>query len=441
MSLQERTQLRADVFRFAAAVPDLFFDAAPERLDLAADVVGLPEALARLFVQGGLERFELGSDRRELLLDFLPALAETREGHRDVVLGSPLPFFAGREPFPDRSHLRLGLLPVLGLPGDLFEPLGQRLLLFGQRRLERSGVALELAEPGGELLCLFPRALAVFTVPRDLTERLLELRLQRPNPLLRDAGRGGRGSRGRNDRLARRRRGHASGGRRGGAHHLSRRRGFRGRRRTRTRRTLEGKRRVGFRLPGLRPGFRRRLARVERGLLGEGRHECVRPILPRSRRLPGRRRRAGEQRVFPGQQIVRLPADSCRTGFGLFPLQAAEQIDKGQLRDQLEGLRHAPPGARDRFHERIRRKAEGLLERVQREDVRQVALVVLDDDRDSLEGDAVCLQVVFQVLPALEVLGERRPLRVGDEHDPVGPLEYDPARLVERGLARNGGEL
>src|SRR2546430_12137045 len=45
----------------------------------------------------------------------------------------------------------------------------------------------------------------------------------------------------------------------------------------------------------------------------------------------------------------------------------------------------------------------------------------LNDDRDSLEGDAVGLQVLFQVVPALEVLRQHRPLRVGDVDDAVGP--------------------
>src|SRR5262249_21227673 len=142
------------------------------------------------------------------------------------------------------------------------------------------------------------------------------------------------------------------------------------------------------------------------------------------------------------EQIVRLFARRSGDRFiGLTALQAAQQVDEGEFRDELESLRDSSSGARDRLDKRIARQPERFLQRIHREDVSQVALVELHDNRNSLEGNAVGLEVFLQVVPALEILRKHCPLRVGDEDDAVGPSQHDAPRLVEGRLAGYRREL
>ena len=78
---------------------------------------------------------------------------------------------------------------------------------------------------------------------------------------------------------------------------------------------------------------------------------------------------------------------------------------------------------------------------VDRRDVRQVALVELQDQRDFVEVEADLGEVLAQVLEALDVRVEHRLLRVGDEDDAVDALEHELAGGVVEDLAGDGVEL
>ena len=178
------------------------------------------------------------------------------------------------------------------------------------------------------------------------------------------------------------------------------------------------------------------LRRLEGRLVGSRRNQRH----PRARRRH-RRLRAVQHRFLPGQEIVLVLARRRGRVLGLAALEPAQQVHEGELRDELEGLGDAAPRAGDRFDERVRGEAERFLESVDREDVRQVPLVVLDDDRDPFERHGVGLQVLLEVLPALEVFRQVRPLRVGHEHDPVRAPQDDTPRLVEGGLPGDRRQL
>jgi hypothetical protein len=84
---------------------------------------------------------------------------------------------------------------------------------------------------------------------------------------------------------------------------------------------------------------------------------------------------------------------------------------------------------------------ERVLQRLHRERARQIALVVLDDDREGLERDLLFAEVFLEVLEALEVVREHRPLRVDDEHETVHAAQDDLAGLVVEDLSGNGAHL
>ena len=76
-----------------------------------------------------------------------------------------------------------------------------------------------------------------------------------------------------------------------------------------------------------------------------------------------------------------------------------------------------------------------------RHDVRQVALVPLEDQREGLWVEGVVLEVVDQVADHPGVFLEHAALGVRDEHHPVGAGEDLPAGRVVLDLAGHGVQL
>src|SRR5664279_5414191 len=84
---------------------------------------------------------------------------------------------------------------------------------------------------------------------------------------------------------------------------------------------------------------------------------------------------------------------------------------------------------------------ERVLQRFHRERARQIAFVVLDDDRQAFEGDLLLVEVFLEVLKTLQVVRQHRPLRVDDEHETVHAAQDDLASLVLKDLSGNGAHL
>ena len=82
-----------------------------------------------------------------------------------------------------------------------------------------------------------------------------------------------------------------------------------------------------------------------------------------------------------------------------------------------------------------------LLEVLDRHRVGQVALVVLDDDREVGHAAPHLAQVLLQVLHRLAVLLELAGARVRDEHDPVDALQHEAARRLVVDLPGDRVEL
>src|ERR1700730_17010774 len=116
----------------------------------------------------------------------------------------------------------------------------------------------------------------------------------------------------------------------------------------------------------------------------------------------------------------------------VYPLFLPELADQDHAGHGVEGVEHAvtvdrhgregrdPPGppVEEKFH---------VLER---RDVGEVALVVLDDVRDLVDVVVVLAEVLFHVAEALDVLAQPVPLRVGHEDEPVAPAQDELARHV-----------
>jgi hypothetical protein len=84
---------------------------------------------------------------------------------------------------------------------------------------------------------------------------------------------------------------------------------------------------------------------------------------------------------------------------------------------------------------------EGVVERGHGHDVADVPLVVLEDQGHVFEAEAQLGQVLLQVAERLDVGVEGRGLAIGDEDDPIHPLEHELAGGVVEDLAGDGVEL
>ena len=75
------------------------------------------------------------------------------------------------------------------------------------------------------------------------------------------------------------------------------------------------------------------------------------------------------------------------------------------------------------------------------ENARKVALVVLDDHRNSIRVDSVLPQVVVEVADGVVVSLDRVGLAVDDEHDTVDVSKHHLARRVLGDLPGDGDEM
>ncbi len=129
-------------------------------------------------------------------------------------------------------------------------------------------------------------------------------------------------------------------------------------------------------------------------------------------------------------------------GAPLFDGHAALQGTKSQFRDRLQRLEDAGPVPRrglvplDGAVE-----VEGVVQLVDREDVREIAFVVLEDAGRGVEGDPDLGEVLAEVAEALDVRVLHGPLGIGDEDDAVHALEDELPRRVVEHLPRNGVQL
>ena len=220
---------------------------------------------------------------------------------------------------------------------------------------------------------------------------------------------------------------------------------------TRRGRGGQRRRRAGWRTRGLELWTKRRLGlglgrgigAVQRGI-GEagdaGRNAGVEHVLVHHRhrsltrggRFVGVRDRCGQTTlgVLEGQ-LARISTIGERV---------VERIDDG-ARDRRERLEHAATRRRHGADRRCAVTVQLALEIFDRGDAADVALVVLHHMRHAGEVTLLLAQVVEQVLETLEVRVHPRDLRIGDEHDAVGPRQHQLARRVVIDLARDGEEL
>src|SRR5712691_4845619 len=118
-------------------------------------------------------------------------------------------------------------------------------------------------------------------------------------------------------------------------------------------------------------------------------------------------------------------ADEDHAGDGVERVEHAVTVD----RHRLEG--RDPPGP----------PVEEKLHVLERRDIGEVALVVLDDVRDLVDVVAVLAEVLFEVAEALDVPAQPVPLRVGHEDEPVAPAQDKLARHVVVNLSGHRVEL
>src|SRR5512138_114419 len=113
-------------------------------------------------------------------------------------------------------------------------------------------------------------------------------------------------------------------------------------------------------------------------------------------------------------------------------LAALLELGQDELGDGLQRLEDADAGGRDRLVLGDVPRVEQPAELLDRGDVRQVALVVLDHVRDLVEVVALLGEVHSQVLDRLDVGLHALDLRVGHEDDTVHALQDQlPAGVVE----------
>src|SRR4051812_19509225 len=82
---------------------------------------------------------------------------------------------------------------------------------------------------------------------------------------------------------------------------------------------------------------------------------------------------------------------------------ALAQFGKYEFRDGLERVEHAVALGRDRFEVGYVRRIQQPAQLFDRRSARQVALVVLDDERDLIERVALLREVRAQILERLDV--------------------------------------
>src|SRR5262245_43866391 len=134
------------------------------------------------------------------------------------------------------------------------------------------------------------------------------------------------------------------------------------------------------------------------------------------------RRSRNPTRTLPIPRGCRRPAGS-------------RQLLQHLLAHALQGVEDADPLAGDRLEARLARRVQLFLQVVEPHHIAQVALVVLECERDVVEREPVLGQVLVQVVHALDVGVEALRQRIDDEDDPVHPAQDELAAGVVVHLA------
>src|SRR5690606_26382503 len=116
---------------------------------------------------------------------------------------------------------------------------------------------------------------------------------------------------------------------------------------------------------------------------------------------------------------------------------AALELVQHELADGLERFEHAHAGTRVRLEIRHARRVQERTQLLDGNDVRQVALVVLDDVRNLVERIALLGEVGAEVVEAFLIGFEALDLRVGHEDHAVDTLEDELAARVVEHLTRH----
>ena len=124
-----------------------------------------------------------------------------------------------------------------------------------------------------------------------------------------------------------------------------------------------------------------------------------------------------------------------------FHLAALFQFYEHQASDFFQGFEDAGALERDGLDYRLVFLLQFLLELVDWEYVRQVALVELQDVRNLLEVVAVFLKVGHEIVHGLEIGVHALFLRVSDEDDAINAAQNELAAGIVKNLSRNGVEV
>src|SRR5690349_10776394 len=107
------------------------------------------------------------------------------------------------------------------------------------------------------------------------------------------------------------------------------------------------------------------------------------------------------------------------------------ELLQDQLAGKLQRVEDAVPSEGHRLEIGVVMRIQFLLEFGHGDDAREIALVVLHDERDLVDREPVLGQVVVHVHEALDVRLVAVDLRIGHEDDAVDPLQDElPARVV-----------
>src|SRR5438552_8440688 len=113
------------------------------------------------------------------------------------------------------------------------------------------------------------------------------------------------------------------------------------------------------------------------------------------------------------------------------------------LRDRIKRREHVLTGARDHFEtlQPLFPVVQNVFHVIDRRDIREVALVVLEPARDLFDHQVLKGEVVAEIFEALDVLLHFFPLRIGHENNSVHAAQHQLAGGVVNHLTGHGVEL